>query len=334
MTVLATALAFLLITGSLAAFAATRARRRAWFTGPLGIVLVELAAGARLLSWANLLGAIVLVAARSYVAAFTVAVLAWLLARFTTVRRPRLPEDVGYDADREIRLRVFTANLLYINPTGGRFIAEEIRATDPDLLVLAEAHPAAIEHMGDALAAYPYRKVRAEGQNYALMLASKLPLHDERLLGLDTIELPFPSATIRLGGQDILVAAVHTAAPVTPAQTRAWYDGLGVLAEAAAAHPGPVLLAGDFNATANHGPFRALRARARLDDVTSSHATWPVNEHPVPVFGAPLPLGPVLGLDHVLVRDLPVVRVRLGVGEGSDHAPIVVDALVTPVQAS
>ena len=85
------------------------------------------------------------------------------------------------------------------------------------------------------------------------------------------------------------------------------------------------LLAGDFNATHDHAPFRALLDRGWND------AADAVGRGLVPTFNA-LPWGepvPPVTLDHVLVDgDTEVLDVRVLPLPGSDHRLLVVDIAV------
>lgn len=131
------------------------------------------------------------------------------------------------------------------------------------------------------------------------------------------------------------VSSVHMAAPFIPEAVPVWkgqFDelsaetALGLITEPDV----PRLVAGDFNATDAHRPFRQLLATGLTDaqqtDGCGLGLSWPIDHiGPVPF--------PVFALDHVLVSDAFEVRsVRVGSvrGEpiGSDHHPVIAELAV------
>ena len=99
-----------------------------------------------------------------------------------------------------------------------------------------------------------------------------------------------------LGGLPVTLTAVH---PVAPVQGRAgrWRRELAIIQQVLTAVDEPQVVAGDFNATRDHGPFRELLAAGFLDCADSSqNRSWP--GFTWPASGRALP---VLRLDHVLV---------------------------------
>ena len=83
---------------------------------------------------------------------------------------------------------------------------------------------------------------------------------------------------------------------------------------------GPVIVAGDFNATRDQRPFRDLEALGFVDAADQAGAGF------VPTFpDGRLPM-PVVAIDHVMVRDsrLSAVSVTSVVVPGADHRALVV----------
>ena len=99
-----------------------------------------------------------------------------------------------------------------------------------------------------------------------------------------------------LGGLPVTLTAVH---PVAPVQGRAgiWRRELAMIQQTLAGVDEPQVVAGDFNATRDHGPFRELLAAGFVDCADASqNRSWP--GFTWPATGRALP---VLRLDHVLV---------------------------------
>jgi endonuclease/exonuclease/phosphatase family metal-dependent hydrolase len=127
-------------------------------------------------------------------------------------------------------------------------------------------------------------------------------------------------ATVVLGNRRLRFYTVHMVAPVGAGRLR-WKAQLPRIDEELGRERRPQAAAGDFNATRHHPSFRRL-LRHRLADAherrgRGSAATWPRDRWPLP---------PLMRLDHVLVTpEVAVQAVREGVGQDSNHRPIIAD---------
>jgi endonuclease/exonuclease/phosphatase (EEP) superfamily protein YafD len=211
-------------------------------------------------------------------------------------------------------LRVLSANLLCLNAETGGW-AEQIRAERPDVLLLIEASPKSfrpLERTG-VLDDFPYRFpfLRVNASGFALL--SRWPADDVHLAVIHDREVL--SARIVVGDRTVHLLGVHTRAPTTRRAAAAWQAGLAAIGTAGAAIAGPLIIAGDFNASRDHAPFRTLMATADLvdahDEVGAGLAgTWPADRL----------LPALLHLDHVLVsRAFRVTAATMGAIPGSDH---------------
>jgi endonuclease/exonuclease/phosphatase family metal-dependent hydrolase len=220
-------------------------------------------------------------------------------------------------------LRLFSANVHFANPDIGR-IAEEIVATSPDLVALQEIDldGAAGLRKSGALGRFPHAATVIRTGPAAIGLWSRFPLADVRVD--DVYGMPFISATVVSGGRRLRVYTVHLIAPVDGDRVR-WRAQLRWLDEELRRQSGPLVISGDFNATRYHPSFRRLLAD-RLGDAHERNGrgwamTWPRDQWPLP---------PLMRIDHVLVSpDIGVRSVKEGLGQGSDHRPIIAD-LVLP----
>ena len=105
------------------------------------------------------------------------------------------------------------------------------------------------------------------------------------------------------GGRPVTLTAVHPLAP-THRHAAIWQRELALIRETLAGVEGPQVVAGDFNASRDHRPFRDLLAAGFLDCADSSpHRSWP--GFTWPATGRMLP---VMRLDHVLVSRTATVR--------------------------
>lgn len=216
-------------------------------------------------------------------------------------------------------IRLVTANVLVRN---GRTadVAATLGALRPDVLVILELSPALARALEDApaLAHLSHRLVDLhDGAGaFGSAILSRYPLADEDVGRFGGF--PLLSATVGTPGRPTTLYAVHTLQPLA---------GLGVLqrqldelGRRADATGGPLIMAGDFNATRQHRPFRQLLDHglrdAHLQRGRGLARTWPMDK-PGPPFAL---------LDHVLVSEELVVRdVAEATIPGSDHGAVVAE---------
>jgi endonuclease/exonuclease/phosphatase (EEP) superfamily protein YafD len=219
-------------------------------------------------------------------------------------------------------LRLFSANVYHANRDLGR-IGQEIRATAPDLVALQELDPdgaAGLQRSG-VLARYPYAVTELRKSPFGIGLWSRLPIADSQVQ--DVHGMVVIKATILVGSHRLQLYTVHTVAPLGDDRVR-WQAQLRWVEEEIRQERGPLVVAGDFNATRYHPSFRQLLSE-RLGDAHERRGkgwatTWPRDRWPLP---------PLMRLDHVLISpDIGVRSVREGLGQGSDHRPIIAELVL------
>jgi endonuclease/exonuclease/phosphatase (EEP) superfamily protein YafD len=135
--------------------------------------------------------------------------------------------------------------------------------------------------------------------------------YDEFWLGLITARVQIPGLSAAA-----TVASTHMSAP-WPEPIRGWRDDLArlgeVLGEIAASARGPVVLAGDLNATPDVLEFRRL-LREGYRDAAEQAGVGLTRTHP-----ADIVIPPVFAVDHVLVRGGMATSVHTLPVCGSDH---------------
>jgi endonuclease/exonuclease/phosphatase (EEP) superfamily protein YafD len=136
----------------------------------------------------------------------------------------------------------------------------------------------------------------------------------------------FIAARVEVAGAPITVVAVHTWAPFRLGSGRLWRESFDILAELIERLEGPVVAAGDFNATLGHRPLREFLATTGLRDAHTAAGrglarSWPVTR-----------LAPTLGLiDRVAIsEELSVAGIEERPMPGSDHRAVIADLLVRP----
>jgi endonuclease/exonuclease/phosphatase (EEP) superfamily protein YafD len=229
------------------------------------------------------------------------------------------PEVIGETpapADGAERVVVMTANLLR-----GRADVEQlldrVRDHEVDLLVVNEITESSLAGLEDAGVAelLPFHEGGAGADE---TVPGTMVFSAEPTELIDVLDTKLGSLVVDVG--DIRLMAVHPMSPVWPADWRA--DHATVLA--AVEEQEPDLVAGDFNATADHKPMRDLEEAGYRDSVELTNGgfqpTWPANGT-FPLVGL---LGAVAPIDHVLVSDdWTVTDSRTTQIDGTDHKPVI-----------
>ena len=213
-------------------------------------------------------------------------------------------------------ITLYTANVLFFE---GRpdDIAASIAIADPDIVVLQEMRGQfASELAADPrMAGYVHRSTDTSGAPESTAVWSRWPIARTEIERLGSV--PVAHNLIESPHGSFEVTGIHLTAPAVPANVGPWLDELSAMATYETASPR--ILAGDFNATTDHRPFREVLDRGWTDvheiKGCGFDATWPV--------GRGLPF-PVLRLDHVLVTGhFDVLSVDFGDPGGSDHRPVI-----------
>jgi endonuclease/exonuclease/phosphatase family metal-dependent hydrolase len=200
-------------------------------------------------------------------------------------------------------------------------LADEIVGHDADLVLVQELTP---QHLRVLEATPAFRRftwslIAPRYGAHGIGLWSNYEMAAASLWDLDGI--PQVRASLRVpGAPPIAFLGIHNVSPVRKSFRR-WRTSMAHLHDEARRAPRPLIMAGDFNGTVDHGPFRAL-LDSDLRDASSrswweGQNTWPNGRWFVP---------PLIRLDHVLVSsELRVSGYRVGRGRGSDHRPVIVE---------
>ncbi|MCK9878776.1 endonuclease/exonuclease/phosphatase family protein [Frankia sp. Ag45/Mut15] len=232
-----------------------------------------------------------------------------------------LPGHAENAASGSARIRVMSANLRYDNAHADR-LGAQIQSANPDVLVLLELTPLTLAKVAStgALRPYTYHEVRATKGAFGAGIYSRFPLRDAAAPTVgDGMSL---RATVQVDeNRRFVMYAVHTISPTSSTYTTRWRTQLTELRHEARTATLPVIMAGDFNATRDHRPFRQLVDAGVRDahDVVGGgwEPTWSATAVIVP---------PVLRIDHVLASPaFAVTGFSVGREYGSDHLPIFAD---------
>ncbi|CCQ15256.1 Hypothetical membrane protein [Rhodococcus sp. AW25M09] len=186
----------------------------------------------------------------------------------------------------------------------------------PDVLTLVELTPEADAVLRHRLSGvFPHGHVSAVAGGEGTGIYSRFPLADQQRHDGFVTELL--SARVEMPGRP-LVFAVHPVPP-WPREPSEWVRELGLLRQLLAKIPvddGPVVVAGDFNATQDHRRYRDLQD-GRFVDASLATGAGMLRTYPAHTW-----YPPVIAIDHVLVADMAVRSVEAVTIPGSDHRGI------------
>ncbi|MFI6101977.1 endonuclease/exonuclease/phosphatase family protein [Lentzea sp. NPDC051213] len=219
-------------------------------------------------------------------------------------------------------VRLMTVNLL-TGIADARFIVQEVRKRNVDILTMQELTPEMVRDLEQAglNQVLPNKVFLDEPGGSGSGIASRFPLTARQLAPPGTLQQA--GAMVDLPGKDIEVVSVHPLPPVVYAGPQAWQRELAGL-------PSPDstgairVLAGDFNATLDHVGMTRLLNKGYVDAADQVGKglihTWPSNSGVWP---------PPVTIDHVLVdAKCPVDTVDVFDVPGSDHRAVVTQFVV------
>ena len=190
---------------------------------------------------------------------------------------------------------------------------------DADVLVTVETTKTTLTGPGSLALKYPYRlSLVTSGQILRAVIWSKFPMHDGQLLLEDQVEPTGAHAIVRVpGAMDVAILGVHLAHNLFGNQKQQ-VDALGRIV---AGLPRPLIIMGDFNATAWSHAVRHIEALTTTQRVGGFAITWQ-GAYPTSLGKIKAPMG--LQIDHTLVS--PQIGVRSVDWfdlPGSDHRAVV-----------
>ncbi|MGZ9032870.1 MAG: endonuclease/exonuclease/phosphatase family protein [Rhodospirillales bacterium] len=226
-----------------------------------------------------------------------------------------------------VSLRLVTHNL-YVRNDRLDDLADWLERQDADVIVFQETKEQTAAVMAAAKDRYPHQffgwpknyverpELRAELNGVAIL--SRYPLRDPFVFRQTRYAAPAAVADLVLpGGSQARVVVVHTSNPVRRSGLRSRNQLMANLAEELKGYDGPLIVAGDFNATPYTPAFAHFLHDAGLTTVRAYPGTYPQIAGD---FG--------LAIDHVLVRGIRIVDIEALDAFGSDHRPLRADLVV------
>ena len=234
-----------------------------------------------------------------------VILLIWQLPprRRISYQAPAGPSRESGSALTMVRLRLLT-----VNAQGGAAdpaaLLRTVRTHNVDVLAVQELTPQMVRRLAATGLAQllPFSHLDPRPGSPGTGLWARWPLTP--LPPVPGLTAAAPRARIDPpGGRPVTLTVVHPLAPVS-GRADIWQRELALIRQTLATIDGPQVVAGDFNASRDHRPFRDLLAAGFLDCADSSQSrSWPGFTWPT-AGGMP----PVMRLDHVLVSRTATVR--------------------------
>ncbi len=239
------------------------------------------------------------------------------LSGLTWVMLPLLVSPTMVTSSEPV-LTVVNLNMRYGHADADTVVAL-VRDREVDVLALEELTPDAVEALEAAglLAVMPYELVEPREGFTGTGLYSRKPFLETQVLdGMTSVAV---AATIESQGGGLTVVAAHPMAPGLMDHS-AWSSDFDFLAEFADENRGPLLIAGDFNATLEHSGVQELERHGLVDAADQARAPF---VQTFPVVG---PLPSLVAIDHVMVRYTALVarHVDAVIVPGTDHRALVV----------
>ncbi|MCB0787433.1 MAG: endonuclease/exonuclease/phosphatase family protein [Flavobacteriales bacterium] len=255
----------------------------------------------------------------------SIVIQAWRIAPYL----PIMPCQVRDAREQGITVRILVANVLQSNRNSARLIAL-ITEHRPDVVLVLEADQRWTGQLKELFDAHPHQVLKPQGNTYGMVLLSRLPMQGSEVQFLTDPAVPSIRAILELGnGQRVLFHGMHPRPPGLQERSDERQDSdqrdaeLVLLARQVRKHPGPVIVAGDFNDVAWSYTTRLFQKLSGTLDprkgrglFSTFHARWWFMRFPLDhLFHSPhFTLGSM--------RRLPAV--------GSDHFPILVDLCLEP----
>lgn len=222
-----------------------------------------------------------------------------------------------------------TFTLVATNALGPNRRADEfaaaVAALDVDVVVVVEASAAILAALDDAEVEAHHGPGLVEPRERwgGCGIWSR---HRLELLESGDAGYAYIAARVHLPTGPVTAVAVHTIAPAKPTSGPAWEASFVTLGDVLGRLDGPVVAAGDYNATLGHQPLRALLTRTGMRDAHTAAGrglarSWPASP------GLP-PLGLI---DRMLLTDdlgvVSITEIRL---PGTDHLAVRATLAISP----
>jgi len=185
-----------------------------------------------------------------------------------------------------------------------------------DLVFLFEVEPEWASLLDQLAPQYTQVVFEPSFDNFGIAALARVPTQSARVRRDNPLELATVELQLEWDGAPLTVHALHVYPPVSAKHAAARDSQLLALAKEASAHPGSIIVVGDFNATPWSWVSNAFEESSGLRNAQRGfgyQATWPTH---IPIIELPIDAS-------YHSTDLTVIGRTTGPHIGSDHLPVV-----------
>ncbi|QEG41004.1 endonuclease/exonuclease/phosphatase family protein [Roseimaritima ulvae] len=237
----------------------------------------------------------------------------------------RLMQPVGEDPSA---IRTVMTNVEMENDQYETWM-QTMRAADPDLLLVVEVDEKWIREIKSFTDKYPYQVIEPRDNWYGMMLLSRLPIEEHRILHLVQDDVPSIDARIRMDDGTLLrFVGVHPRPPepIRDNDAKARDAELTLWGTELAEDDGPIIIGGDLNDVAWSQTTRLFLRTSGLLDPRRGRGFF--NTFHADHWYMRFPLDHIFHSPHFTISNIE----RMGF-VGSDHFPMLIDLRYTPTKA-
>lgn len=225
----------------------------------------------------------------------------------------------------ESSFKLLVANVWMKNDKAQAFL-DVVNEADPDIIIVMETNTWWKDQLSSLQSRYPHQVLRPLDNTYGMLLFSKFPLENTRVMHLKHKDVPsIHSKVVLPNGREFMLRAVH---PVPPKPSE-HPDNVGEkelelikIGQMVTEREIPVIVAGDFNDVAWSRTSRLFGTESKLNDIRVGRGFY--NSFDAKSFIMRWPL------DHIFVsEDFRVVDLQKLPKFGSDHFPIMAELTLT-----
>lgn len=244
---------------------------------------------------------------------------------YTGIAAQEVSRATESEASGQGCFKVLTFNVLQMNRDYQRTV-DLLEREDPDVLLLLETDTGWRNALAPQLGHYSTVLQRPLSNTYGLILATRLPARDGRIVDLAEADTPSAFVELTAGGRDFLLIALHPRPPHPGRDTEERDAELILAAKRAAEAQIPVLAIGDFNDVAWSETSQLFKAVGEFLDPRIGRGTYAT--FPADMTWLGWPLDHLFITEEFLLHELKVLE-----NVGSDHRPIVSRVCLAPAQA-
>jgi endonuclease/exonuclease/phosphatase (EEP) superfamily protein YafD len=228
----------------------------------------------------------------------------------------------AFDTPGDTRLRVMTFNLQDINQRHAE-VLRYLVDSPADVIFLNEAFYVWRVELAKLAPSFPWNSVQTERD---VVVLSRVPLERIEFINLVGDKGRALLAHARVGEATVALLGAHARKPRHAADFKLRSRQLAQIAEVVGAQPGPIIVAGDFNATSASLTMQGFLQTAGLRPLGWQ---WP----PLSTWPSWLPhLG--FQIDHILTKGgIQLVTAETGPDLGSNHLPLMAELRILPPAA-